>query len=254
MAVKFDVDAELTKLEQVSEQIASAKERDQGKVAMARIIGRAGDYIMAPVDDKVEGSPTRKSIILELTDITEADLDHLVETLWSLGTQIAPEAQQTWSKEQVLESLTKLDAMAVLDLLDEEQAVRAATVKQGLDGLRKGGGTGQRAARRSLPPVEGRPYERVRIVKVDDNEVIANQSANKENSVSNVKTAIVKYLKNASVNITADLDKSIGAAVKSVVEDGATEAVIEGALRIEPVASSGNEVDDDEGDEGTEAE
>src|ERR1700685_4536527 len=101
MAVKFDVNSKLDELEQIRDQIAAAKDRDQGKVAMARIIGRAGDYIMAPVSE-AEGAPTRKSVILELTDITEEDLNALVEQLWDLGRQIAPEAQQTWSKEAVL--------------------------------------------------------------------------------------------------------------------------------------------------------
>lgn len=222
----FDATAALTECEGIVVQLKAAAERDKGQAKVGKVVSTFGDYLV-----------THKEEILTLGEYTEDQWSNLSTELFALGAKIAPEAQVTWSKEQLNETLEKLHAMEVLGLLSDEDADRAVKVTEELTSLRKGGGTGTRGERKEQPVIEGRPYERVRIEKIDDHAKVAEQAGNKANSGPNLKTAVVKYLTNNSVTVTDEMGNEIAAAIKSVIEDGKPEATIMDALRIFPVTA-----------------
>lgn len=236
--VTFNVDDALATCEKVVVQVQAASETDKEKAALGRMFARVADKIM----EQPEGSedyPIRDLLdSLDHDDDGAVDTEYVISALYKWGQVLSPLASTTWNREEVTALVDKITAMRTLDLLTDDQNNRATAIIEQLGSLRKGGGTGQRSPRTEQPPVEGRPYERVRVVTIDNGNEIASQAANKANSTSNIKTRVVNALKGAGVSLTDTQEKEILALVKTVVEEGKPEVTIMGLLKVEPVPAS----------------
>jgi hypothetical protein len=248
MATKFNPDVAIARCFEVKTSLEQATQADRRKSLTAQTFNKLADKIMLAQED---GTRPTYDVMFAAYDAYDGSgdteqltaPDELAEELYAYAAALNPMAGTKWSRDEISDLVDKLKAMQTLNetegfegILTDEQSEQVTEIMDALSGLRKGvGGGGSRAPRTEAAPVEGRPYERVIVRTIDGGKEFANQSADKTNSSSNVKNAVVKALSTAGVSLS-DSDKAqILTDVKSVVEGGEPNATIHSVIVVEGV-------------------
>lgn len=241
-AVTIDPGAILAEAEAILDQVNAASEADKHRASFGRSFTAFADRIMrvhAEADaDKGKVNP---ELVAVANEHGLADPIDLADMLYKYGEKLNPIAEVNWSKDEVRNLVQRLEALSVFGLLDEAGSDTLENLKK----VSRGSGQGTRGPRTTAASLEDRPYGRVMVVsQANDPEtgepvVVANQRADTQAAVSNVRNAIRRAFKDAGKELTPDAEKAVTEAINSVVIDGKDSADIGNLLRIVPVIDEG---------------